>query len=102
MQLFCERLAGWTAPADAFVTLHAGDEYAFRLDREHSVDDRFSVIGSGLPASVEDLKFSETQIDVPFAFRPGLVGVFGYEKTHDDLALKGNADLKAIQAAALA
>ena len=83
LQLFFECLDGWTAPADAFVTLHAGDEHAFWLDREHSVDDRFSVIGSGLPASVEDLKFSETQLDVPFAFRPGLVGVFGYEKTHD-------------------
>jgi para-aminobenzoate synthetase component I len=80
MQLFCERLAGWTAPADAFVTLHATDDHAFWLDREHSLDDRFSVIGSGLSSPAVQLEFTDLTLDVPFAFRPGLVGVFAYER----------------------
>jgi aminodeoxychorismate synthase component I len=83
LQLYSERLDGWTAPADAFVTLHATDESAFWLDREHSVDDRFSVIGSGVAGSPEGLAKWQQDVDVPFAFRPGLVGVFGYETEHD-------------------
>ncbi|MCX8529868.1 MAG: aminodeoxychorismate synthase component I [Rhodoluna sp.] len=83
MRLYCERLEGWTAPADAFVTLHAKDELAFWLDREHSVDDRFSVIGSGKRGLLGELVQSEESIEAPFAFRPGLVGVFGYESKHD-------------------
>lgn len=83
MKLYSERLDGWTAPADAFVTLHAGDESAFWLDREHSVDDRFSVIGSGVVAPLDSLATWQQDIDVPFAFRPGLVGVFGYESGFD-------------------
>jgi para-aminobenzoate synthetase component I len=84
LKLYSERLDGWTAPADAFVTLHANDEYAFWLDREHSVDDRFSVIGSGVSGGLADLEALDHQTDVPFAFRPGLVGVFGYESEHDE------------------
>ncbi len=83
MRLHCEKLEGWTAPADAFVTLHAKDKMAFWLDREHSVDDRFSVIGSGREGLVVDLKTSDEFVDAPFSFRPGLVGVFGYESKHD-------------------
>ena len=84
MLLYCERLDGWTAPADAFVTLHATDEYSFWLDREHSVDDRFSVIGSGKSSDLELPSFEPRELEVPFAFRPGLVGVFGYESKHDE------------------
>ena len=84
MKLYSERLDGWTAPADAFVTLHAKDEHAFWLDREHSVDDRFSVIGSGVSGELADLVSVDHEADVPFAFRPGLVGVFGYESEHDE------------------
>ncbi len=83
MRLYCERLEGWTAPADAFVTLHAKDEQAFWLDREHSVDDRFSVIGSGRTGLLSDLATNDEAVEAPFAFRPGLVGVFGYESKHD-------------------
>jgi len=83
LQLYSERLDGWTAPADAFVTLHAKDERAFWLDREHSVEDRFSVIGSGLVGVLDELPTLQQAIDVPFAFRPGLVGVFGYESAYD-------------------
>jgi anthranilate/para-aminobenzoate synthase component I len=79
MQLFCERLAGWTAPADAFVTLHGTDDHAFWLDREHSMDDRFSVIGSGISSPEGEINFLPVELDVPFWFRPGLVGVFAYE-----------------------
>ena len=84
MQLYCERLDGWSAPADAFITLHATDRYAFWLDREHSMHDRFSVIGSGTPSSLSALQPGDFEADLPFAFRPGLVGVFGYESGHDE------------------
>jgi para-aminobenzoate synthetase component 1 len=84
LKLYSERLDGWTAPADAFVTLHAKDERAFWLDREHSVDDRYSVIGSGISGGLADLEAVYHEAEVPFAFRPGLVGVFGYESEHDE------------------
>lgn len=79
MHLYCERLPGWSAPADAFVTLYANEPYSFWLDREHSLDDRFSVIGDGGAASLDDLERIDDELDVPFGFRPGLVGAISYE-----------------------
>jgi aminodeoxychorismate synthase component I len=74
---------------DAFITLHSNDEYAFLLDRENNLTNRFSVIGAAnrivtenelsgelasLASSIEnDLK------DLPFDYRPGLVGAYSYE-----------------------
>jgi aminodeoxychorismate synthase component I len=82
VHLYCEKLPGWSAPSDAFVTLFASETHAFWLDRESSTDDRFSVIGSGVPAGVSQLEKIADELDVPFAFRPGLVGVIDYEGGH--------------------
>jgi hypothetical protein len=69
---------------DAFITLHANDEYAFLLDREHNLNNRFSVMGaakslvsaSEIADVLKELSDSiENDLtDLPFDFRPGLVG----------------------------
>jgi aminodeoxychorismate synthase component I len=71
---------------DAFIALHAKDEYSFLLERDTNLDNRFSVMGAAL-SLVEDARealsdlagFVDNEIDLPFDFRPGLVGAFSYE-----------------------
>jgi aminodeoxychorismate synthase component I len=71
---------------DAFIALHAKDEYSFLLERESNQENRFSVMGAAL-SLVEDARealkdlagFVDNEIDLPFDFRPGLVGAFSYE-----------------------
>jgi len=71
---------------DAFIALHAKDEYSFLLERESNLENRFSVMGAAL-SLVEDARealkdlagFVDNEIDLPFDFRPGLVGAFSYE-----------------------
>lgn len=71
------------APADLFIQLFSKSQNSFWLDREHNFDNRFSVIGSGLPAAgLDDLQRlpSIEDLDLPFDFRPGLVGAVGFEQ----------------------
>ena len=101
MRLYCERLDGWSAPVDAFVALHVNDENSFWLDREHSTDDRFSVVGSGLPVKRFDNPEVTEDLPLPFSFRPGFVGAFGYEAglsqfLYVDRALVFDHDARAI------
>jgi aminodeoxychorismate synthase component I len=71
---------------DAFIALHAKDEYSFLLERDTNQENRFSVMGAAL-SLVEDARealkdlagFVDNEIDLPFDFRPGLVGAFSYE-----------------------
>ncbi len=71
---------------DAFISLHAKDEYSFLLERDSNLENRFSVMGAAL-SLVEDARealkdfagFVDNEIDLPFDFRPGLVGAFSYE-----------------------
>jgi para-aminobenzoate synthetase component 1 len=71
---------------DAFIALHAKDEYSFLLERESNQENRFSVMGAAI-SLVEDARealkdlagFVDNEIDLPFDFRPGLVGAFSYE-----------------------
>jgi aminodeoxychorismate synthase component I len=71
---------------DAFIALHAKDEYSFILERESNQENRFSVMGAAL-SLVEDARqalkdlagFVDNDLDLPFDFRPGLVGAFSYE-----------------------
>ncbi len=80
-------------PSDVFITLHGEDANAFWLDREHHPESRFSVIGGAAELHVgkprqdllpllESLSFSD-EAELPFAFRPGLVGAFGFEPGED-------------------
>lgn len=113
MQLYTQSLDGWVHPSDVFITLHGEDEYAFWIDRENHPTERFSVIGgaSGLVGASRDALLreltalatepSDDSLLTRFRFRPGLVGVFGYESTSDKLMLVDRAlvfdhDAKAI------
>lgn len=98
MSLFISTLKGWVHPADLFVGLHANDANAFWLDRETHPTERYSIIGASTNViSSADFEWLSEQIhpqdevDVPFAFRPGFVGLIDYEGSsrfmHIDRAL---------------
>jgi para-aminobenzoate synthetase len=90
MPIFVSDLKGWVQPADVFIALHLKDENAFWLDREIHATDRFSVIGASAQShrkSSEVFEFLKSQLsdnqaahlDLPFEFRPGLVGFLAYD-----------------------
>ncbi|MEY4320392.1 MAG: hypothetical protein RLZZ471_333 [Actinomycetota bacterium] len=94
-------------PADLFVGLHANDANAFWLDRETNPDERFSVLGATSKViEAEDFDWladelhSQEQLDLPFIFRPGFVGLIDYEGTskflHIDRALVLDHDAQQI------
>ena len=105
MPLFYDEFAGWAHPADVFVLLHREDENSFWLDREHHWDARYSVIGAspkllrgeGVQLLAQNLEPQET-VELPFEFRPGLVGVLDYEGQghflHIDRAIVFDHDAK--------
>ena len=85
---------------DTFATLHKDDAFAFWIDREHHPTEAFSVMGAGsglLPVGANAFDFLEAQlagqwanmddIDLPFSWRPGLVGAFAYEAKSETLGL---------------
>ena len=91
MQLHSAYLAGWVHPADVFVQFYAGEQAAFWLDREFSPDNRFSVMGAGnlipnsevtdrdeVSSALSRMAYSP-ELDLPFEWRPGLVGALTYE-----------------------
>ena len=86
MSLFSAFLGGWVQPADVFVQFYANEDYSFWLDGEFSPTDRFSILGAGFPLSEHDAiepalsRYSgEAKLDLPFKWRPGLVGFLTYE-----------------------
>jgi aminodeoxychorismate synthase component I len=90
MPIFVSDLKGWVQPADVFIALHLNDENAFWLDREIHATDRFSVIGASAQAHKKSSAVFEflksqlgennsAQLDLPFEFRPGLVGFLAYD-----------------------
>jgi aminodeoxychorismate synthase component I len=94
-------------PADLFVGLHANDANAFWLDRETNPDERFSVLGATSKViEAEDFDWladelhSQEQLDLPFSFRPGFVGLIDYEGNskflHIDRALVLDHDAQQI------
>jgi para-aminobenzoate synthetase component I len=85
MKLHIETLKGWVSPTNAFIALYSDAPNSFWLDREFATAGRFSVIGTG---SEVDFKGIESLADnletyddaeLPFAFRPGLVGWLDFE-----------------------
>lgn len=85
MPLFWDKLAGWTSIHDTFITLYANQPGAFWLDREHHPTSRFSVMGVGIPTT-ELPKYRDQDADLPFAFRPGVVGAIHYSKIAKDIS----------------
>lgn len=78
MRLFSRQLRGWINPANAFLQFFANEPNAFWLDREHHFSTPVSVVGAGVPT--QDLKVQNHEdADLPFDWRPGLVGFFEYE-----------------------
>ena len=91
MQLHSAYLAGWVHPADVFVQFYAAEPSAFWLDREFAAENRFSVMGAGNPIpnsritnqdevsrALARMEF-HSNLDLPFDWRPGLVGTLTYE-----------------------
>lgn len=78
MRLFHERLNGWTSISDTFIAFFANQPGCFWLDREHHPEERFSVIGAGAKVSKLDPIGFDEDLDLPFRFRPGFVGVIHY------------------------
>lgn len=78
MRLFSLKLRGWVNPADAFLQFFAVEKNAFWLDREHHPNAPFSVVGAGLPTTELAID-AHTDEELPFDWRPGLVGFFEYE-----------------------
>jgi aminodeoxychorismate synthase component I len=74
---------------DAFISLHINDSNAFLFDREHHKTNRYSIMGAAsqvigadeLSLALNELKSSvkEDSVELPFDFRPGLVGSYSYE-----------------------
>lgn len=86
MQLFSVQLRGWVNPADAFLQFFSNATNSFWLDREHHPTAAFSVVGAGVPT--QELTLGEHEdIDLPFDWRPGLVGFFEYEGSPRFLAV---------------
>lgn len=85
MPLYCERLNAWTSLTDTFVSFFGHLPGAFWLDREHHPTSRYSIIGAGLAADELEFSGSTEHIDVPFAFRPGYIGVVHYSDEAQDI-----------------
>lgn len=83
MRLFSLQLRGWVPPANAFYQFFADSPNAFWLDREFNQSTPISVIGAGLPTGEPPSKNfpsdAHEDLDLPFDWRPGLVGFFEYE-----------------------
>jgi para-aminobenzoate synthetase component 1 len=97
LQLFTATLRGWVHPADAFILLHKDDSNSFWLDREFHPSERFSVIGASTHR-IKDADLGEIRkklsnissiedgdVQVPFNWRPGLVGLLNYEGDYEFL-----------------
>ena len=95
MRLEIEKLRGWVNPADAFLAMHSKDPNAFWLDRSTNQDEPVSIIGSAgavIRAGNEAFALASEHLgaisqaivslpedEIPFSFRPGLVGYLGFE-----------------------
>ena len=85
MPLYWEKLNGWTAITDTFITLYANQPGAFWLDRENHPTHRHSIIGIGIPTS-ELPTAQDQQADLPFSFRPGVIGAVHYSSEPGDIS----------------
>jgi para-aminobenzoate synthetase component 1 len=85
MPLYCERLDGWTSIADTFVSFFGNLPGAFWLDREHHPAERYSIIGAGQPAAGLEFEEAIDNLDLPFSFRPGYVGVIHYPQNAGEI-----------------
>jgi para-aminobenzoate synthetase len=85
MPLYWEKLNGWTAIADTFITLYANQPGAFWLDRESHPTNRHSIIGVGIETDHYPTP-REQSADLPFSFRPGVIGAIHYSAVAGDIS----------------
>lgn len=101
LKLLSKKLDSWLHPADAFVLLYGAHPFAFWLDRENHPFEAVSVIGGAngllnnsqltdLATVLTRLKVDES-VELPFSFRPGLVGALSFERDTDALMLVDQA-----------
>ncbi len=78
MPLYCESLQSWTSAKDIFCSIFAHQPNAFWLDRQHHPTSPYTVMGVGYPATQVEFSCESDDLDLPFSFRPWLVGVMHY------------------------
>jgi para-aminobenzoate synthetase component 1 len=84
MPLHYQKLNGFSSITDTFTSLFGNLPNCFWLDRETHPSSRFSVLGSGIPTNRASAKaVIEPQLDLPFDFRPHLLGVLHYQEELD-------------------
>lgn len=85
MPLYHESLSAWTSVPDTFCSFFAHLPNCFWIDREHHPTERYSVIGVGLPTGEPTWLRNETDLELPFSFRPNLIGVVHYPEQIGEL-----------------
>lgn len=83
MPLYCESLQSWTSAQDIFCSIFANQPNCFWLDRQTHPTSPYSIMGIGYPSHDVDLDESLDDLDLPFAFRPMLVGVMHYSDSSE-------------------
>lgn len=78
MPLYCESLQSWTSAQDIFCSIFANQPNSFWLDRQHHPTAPFTIMGVGMPTSELNFEREQDELDLPFSFRPMLLGVMHY------------------------
>lgn len=78
MPLYCESLQSWTSAQDIFCSIFANQPNAFWLDRQHHPTSPFTIMGIGHPSDEVTIDAEFDDLELPFSFRPMLVGVLHY------------------------
>jgi aminodeoxychorismate synthase component I len=115
LRLELAKLRGFVNPADIFISIHKDDPNTFWLDRSTHPDEPVSIIGSAGStlalgnnpleainihlANIKNSIQSYPEAEIPFSFRPGLVGYLGYEMLKGAREMGGSAELMIVDRA---
>jgi aminodeoxychorismate synthase component I len=115
LRLELAKLRGFVNPADIFISIHKDDPNTFWLDRSTHPDEPVSIIGSAGStlalgnnpleainihlAKIKNSIQSYPEAEIPFSFRPGLVGYLGYEMLKGAREIGESAELMIVDRA---
>jgi aminodeoxychorismate synthase component I len=115
LRLELAKLRGFVNPADIFISIHKDDPNTFWLDRSTHPDEPVSIIGSAGStlalgnnpleaininlAKIKNSIQSYPEAEIPFSFRPGLVGYLGYEMLKGAREMGESAELMIVDRA---